>query len=350
MSRPPLSEVRDYRSAVTAQLVELLQGARGDWEVLGPRIELGLHHEEQHQELILTDIKHLFSQNPLRPSYRRPRPELGTPSSRRSHFEPTRGAWSRSGAAATVSSTTTSGPSTCSFWRPTGSQSAWSPMASTSSSSERRATNGRSSGCPTVCAGCAREQISRPLYWQEGGSSGEGSGAVFTLSGLLPLEPNEPVCHVSYYEADAFARWAGARLPTEAEWENAAREQAVRGNLLESGELRPRPARGGERQLFGDTWEWTQSAYAAYPGYVPPRGTLGEYNAKFMCNQQVLRGGSCATPSEHIRASYRNYFTPQSPLAIQRHSSGQGGVMRSATSRQPVHEPELDAWREIQTV
>jgi ergothioneine biosynthesis protein EgtB len=150
--------------------------------------------------------------------------------------------------------------------------------------------------------------IELPLYWQDGG---ENSWVAFTLAGLMPASPSEPVCHVSYYEADAYARWAGARLPSEAEWETAARDRALQGNLLESGELHPRAAAAGDAQFFGDTWEWTQSAYAPYPGYAPPAGALGEYNAKFMCNQLVLRGGSCATPAEHIRASYRNFFGPE---------------------------------------
>jgi ergothioneine biosynthesis protein EgtB len=155
------------------------------------------------------------------------------------------------------------------------------------------------------------ESIRGPLYWQPEETTHEGSRAVFTLAGLMPLDPNEPVCHVSYYEADAFARWAGARLPTEAEWESAARLYAPVGNLLESGRLQPRSSNAGERQFFGDTWEWTQSAYSPYPGYTPLAGALGEYNGKFMCNQQVLRGGSCVTPVEHIRATYRNYLFPQ---------------------------------------
>jgi ergothioneine biosynthesis protein EgtB len=307
LSRPPLREVCEYRSVVTAQLVEFIQSGRGDWELLAPRIELGVHHEEQHQELILTDLKHLFAQNPLHPAYRRPRPARPASVTAPLGFQPHPGGLLSIGRSGDGLVYDNERPEHLCFLGPYALADRLITNAEylefLRDDGYRRPELWLSDGYRWL----QEQNITQPLYWQDGANE---SRAVFTLTGLMPLSPTDPVCHVSYYEADAYARWAKARLPTEAEWENAARSQAVRGNLLESGELHPRPAEPQALQLFGDTWEWTQSAYAAYPGYVMPAGALGEYNAKFMCNQQVLRGGSCATPAGHIRASYRNYFAP----------------------------------------
>jgi ergothioneine biosynthesis protein EgtB len=155
---------------------------------------------------------------------------------------------------------------------------------------------------------CVAQRWAAPLYWEQV----DGQWQVFAASGMQPLPPDQPVCHVSYYEADAFARWSGARLPTEAEWESVAADLDVSGNFAESRRFEPAPSLAGGRlqQMFGDVWEWTASAYLAYPGFRPAAGAVGEYNGKFMVNQFVLRGGSCATPQSHIRATYRNFFPP----------------------------------------
>jgi ergothioneine biosynthesis protein EgtB len=303
LTRPSLDEVRAYRRSVDERVLTLL-GAACAPELLGT-VELGLHHEQQHQELVLTDVKHLFGSNPLKPAYRQREraPAAGSTPLTFHRFDAGICAVGHDGEGFAFDNET-----------PRHRQ-----FVEGYALSNRPVTAGEYLEFMRD-GGYARPELwlsdgwrargehgwSAPLYWEE------GNERLYTLAGLEPLAEDEPVCHVSYYEADAFARWAGGRLPTEAEWENAARELPIAGNFVESGALHPSPAPTGPplAQLFGDVWEWTSSAHSPYPGYQPAAGALGEYNAKFMCNQLVLRGGSCATPESHIRASYRNFFPP----------------------------------------
>jgi len=305
ITRPGLQEVRAYRAHVDDHMGRLL--ARGDInEATAAVITLGLNHEQQHQELILMDAKHLLSCNPLQPAYA---PAAARPAVRPAPLE-----WIPfPGGAAAIGH---AGAGFCFDNERPSHQVLLEPYALAS----RPVSNGEftafidagayeqpghwlSDGWDTV----RREGWTAPLYWRRE----QGRWVQFTLSGPRPVEPDEPVCHVSYYEADAYARWAGARLPTESEWENAAcREGASpEGVFLEAGLFHPSPASGG---MLGNVWEWTASPYVAYPGYKPPPGALGEYNGKFMVNQMVLRGGACVTPESHIRATYRNFFYPSS--------------------------------------
>jgi ergothioneine biosynthesis protein EgtB len=282
-------------------------------ETMSPEIaglvELGLYHEQQHQELILTDIKHAFWTNPLQPAYlNQPIEEAPAelPQLRWLNFD---GGLREIGHSGSGFSFDNEGPRHQVFL---DSFRVASRLVTNGEFMQFMAENGYrrpelwlSDGWDTVLA----NQWEAPLYWQRT----DGGWSAFTMGGLREIRTHEPVCHISYYEADAFARWAGARLATEAEWELAADGMSVEGNLLEGGRFHPAPAHDGDglAQMFGDVWEWTASPYVAYPGFRPAEGALGEYNGKFMCNQLVLRGGSCVTPQSHIRASYRNFFPPQ---------------------------------------
>ena len=311
LSRPSLEAVLEWREATDARVHDVL--ARGDLDVAARDVlELGLQHEQQHQELLLTDIQHALWSNPLRPAYRDdlPHPASDACALHWQHFDEALVAigaapWpAHEGEAFAYDNESPRHTVLCQAFA-----LAQRPVSNT----EFRAfveDGGYRQPALWLSDGWAlreTEDWQRPLYWEE------GLEHAFTLGGMRPLDPHAPVCHLSLYEADAFARWAGARLPTETEWERAAGDAgpSPSDNFAESGLLQPRGRTGtGMRQLFGDVWEWTGSAHLAYPGYRPWPGTLGEYNGKFMSGQCVLRGGSCASPRGHLRASYRNFFPP----------------------------------------
>ncbi len=304
LSRPALDEVRDYRRRIDDAVVVLLE--REDDAELGALVELGLQHEQQHQELLLTDIKYAFWCNPLKPAYRAP---IALPA--QSKIVPLRFVDGGEGIAEighrgegfafdneTPRHRVLLHPHALANRLVSNAEY----LAFVQEGGYREPGLWLSDGWATV----QREGWQHPIYWQD------DLAREFTLAGVRGLDPSEPVCHLSYYEADAFARWAGARLPTEAEWESAAHGVAVGGNLQDDGRYQPQAASAGDGllQLYGDAWEWTASPYVSYPGFHPLPGALGEYNGKFMCGQQVLRGGSCVTPRDHLRASYRNFFPP----------------------------------------
>jgi ergothioneine biosynthesis protein EgtB len=305
LTRPSLDEVLAYRQHVDAGVAERL--ARGDDDALPALVELGLQHEQQHQELLLTDIKHAFAQNPLQPAFAPDAPRALSAQAAPLRYVPFDEGVVEVGYAGQGFHFDNEGPRHRTY-RQAGSIA--NRLVTNAEFAAFVADGGYQTPLLWLSDGWATVQAEgwqRPLYWDE------ACETEFTLQGRRPIDPHAPVCHISYFEADAFARWAGARLPTEVEWETMAAGQRVHGNLLDTGALHPRAASADDAplaQLFGDVWEWTMSPYVSYPGFRPLEGALGEYNGKFMNGQWILRGGSCATPADHVRATYRNFFPP----------------------------------------
>ena len=320
LSRPTVDIVLAYRDHVTAGMSRLIGGAaEAVWNAAAALLELGIHHEQQHQELILMDIKHVFSLNPLMPAYQAPQlhvqaaaaplawvdfagelNEIGHPGTgfafdnetprHKIWLEPFRLAARPVTCGEYLGFIEEGGYAKPEFWLSDG----WAAV---------------------------RDQgWEMPFYWLHE----DGEWSIFTLSGRRRLNPAEPICHLSFYEADAFAKWAGKRLPTEAEWEIAAEGLSISGNFADRGHFHPcSDAQSGPaadeaqlRQMFGDVWEWTASPYIPYPRFRAAAGAVGEYNGKFMCNQMVLRGGAAVTPAGHVRATYRNFFPPSARWAF----------------------------------
>ncbi|MEO7205188.1 MAG: ergothioneine biosynthesis protein EgtB [Steroidobacteraceae bacterium] len=307
LSRPTLAEVLAYREYVDSAIAHLLQKTPAQREL--KVIELGCHHEQQHQELLLTDILHLFAQNPLRPAYKESVPLPVEHIDRSQTYRSFPGGLVDIGHQGENFAFDCEGPRHTVRIEPYQlsdrlvTNREWAGFIA--DDGYRNPLLWLSDGWATVRS----EAWSAPLYWE----ARDGEFWSMTLRGAQPIDPDAPVTHVSYFEADAFATWANRRLPTEAEWEAAAQKLPIAGNFANSGRLRPRPAApsaGDLRQMFGDVWEWTRSAFMPYPRFRPIEGALGEYNGKFMSGQFVLRGGSCVTPEDHVRATYRNFFAP----------------------------------------
>ncbi len=364
LSRPTVAEVYGYRREIDRRMAGLLapqnrrerapraSGGGGSSDMLRDRLILGLNHEQQHQELMVTDLKHIFSSNPLLPAYHRPEHAPPTPGTLAPQVAPPPAAWVPFEEGLRDMGRDLDGAGFC-YDNETPRHRVYLRAFALASRPVSNAEYVRfvedggyerhelwlSAGWATV----QKEGWRQPIYWfrdepdparpatppgdlSDPAATRERAGASgprwmqYTLSGPMPVDPAEPVCHLSYFEADAFARWAGGRLPTESEWEAAAAESgvAVAGNFVDAGLLHPEPMRAGgvgdSREalegMFGDVWEWTASQYTPYPGFRALPGALGEYNGKFMCNQFVLRGGSCATSQNHTRVTYRNFFPP----------------------------------------
>ena len=309
LTRPSLDEVLAYRETVESRVLAFLDALEPDSATGRDALavlELGMNHEQQHQELLVTDLKHLLSRNALQPAWRSPSPRGVNPEP----LPPAEWLTHETAGPVEIGASNTS----FAFDNERPRHRIWlEPYALASrpvscaeyiefidAGGYRDPRWWLSDGWSTVQS----EGWSTPLYWRNDG----GIWLRFSNRGTVPVDPSEPICHLSYYEADAYARFRDARLPTEAEWEQLIGRQEWNGEFADSGRLEPAPLTG--RSFGGNVWEWTQSPYAPYPGFKPLPGAAGEYNGKFMCSQMVLRGGSCATPRSHIRSSYRNFFPP----------------------------------------
>ena len=312
ISRPTVEETYRYRSSIDDGVARLIEGADEKlFAQLAPLITLGLHHEQQHQELLVTDIKHVFAQNPLHPVYHEAKSDSGKGVTSPPNLVEFDEAIVQIGHDGNGFSYDNEGPRHRALVLPfalsTRPVTNGEYLAFIDDGGYARPEFWLSLGWTTV----NEQRWQAPLYWEKR----DGNWWNFTLSGFRSVDEAEPVTHVSYFEADAYANWKKERLPTEFEWEHAAASLPQEGNFVENQRFHPAPApqATGENdllQMYGDTWEWTRSAYLPYPGYRAAPGALGEYNGKFMCNQMVLRGGSCATSRDHIRLTYRNFFPP----------------------------------------
>jgi ergothioneine biosynthesis protein EgtB len=316
ISRPTVEETHRYRSSIDQHIDNLLSRANEKlFDEIEPIVVLGIHHEQQHQELLVTDIKHVFAQNPLHPVFRERKIDIvpAKPSPLRFvEFDETTIEIGHDGHGFSYDN---EGPRHRALVLPfslaTRPITNGEYIAFIEDNGYARSEFWLSLGWTTVNEP-ASGGWQAPLYWEKH----DGVWWNFTLSGFRPIDDSEPVTHISYFEADAFANWSGSRLPTEVEWERAAANLPMDGNFVESERFHPQALPGPAQdqrleQMFGDVWEWTRSSYSPYPGYRAAVGALGEYNGKFMCNQYVLRGGSCATSRAHIRRTYRNFFQPE---------------------------------------
>jgi ergothioneine biosynthesis protein EgtB len=310
ISRPTIVETRRYRSSIDSHVDDLLAGADEDLLAeIEPILILGIHHEQQHQELLVTDIKHVFAQNPLHPVFRERKIDILPAKPAPLNFVDFDEATIEIGHNGRDFAYDNEGPRHRALVLPFSLASRpvtnGEYIAFIEDNAYARSEFWLSLGWMTI----NEQRWQAPLYWEKR----DGAWWNFTLSGFRCVNETEPVTHISYFEADAFAKWSDARLPTEFEWERAAADLPREGNFVETERFHPQ-ASSHDRQLaqmFGDVWEWTRSSYSPYPGYRAAPGALGEYNGKFMCNQYVLRGGSCATSRTHIRRTYRNFFQPE---------------------------------------